>query len=362
MELLASPPTVAPSPPQSPDRGGIVFMRKELNSTRQQVRKLIGSVESLNMQLTEAHGLIERLRAENADLRRRGPADLRTRSAPVGHAEAQVGQWGVRIDLNTERMDPVAILGPELSAVIFLLVRVDRITSLHRWCRVSATWNSALKDDALWRPLCESTWSSWRWPQLPASEQAPEGCGRDRGMWRQWFTDAHWSASELGITTEELVAITWRFEFKDDQSGLKEATAQFFADGTFVSTVPFAPSGRRPLPYRLCNEPVQSANIGVDSSEPQDRQSVALEAELRASPACKFVQGAVCALRPCCCCQHHWSTAGGDHTHPAIRCFAGAHSQNECLVCVTSLSSQSNVTRGWLYRGLAGAGGLRTTW
>lgn len=145
------------------------------------------------------------------------------------------------------------------------------------------------QDDALWRPLCESTWSSWRWPQL--SPQAFDGCQRERGMWRQWFTNAHWSASELGITAEELVGTTWRFEFKDDQSGLKEATAQFFADGTFVSTVPSAPSGRRPLPYQLCNEPLQNAGITADVGEQHARTFAAVAAD-PTSPACKFVQGA----------------------------------------------------------------------
>lgn len=290
MELPASPPTVAPG---SPDRGGIVFLRKELNSTRQQVRQLIGSVDSLNTQLAEAQVVIERLQAENSALRRRGTAALSTRSA-ADCAAPEAGAWGVRIDLTTGKMDPVAVLGPELSAMVFLLVRSDRVASLHRWCRVSATWNSALKDDALWRPLCESTWSSWRWPQLSA--QAFDDCQRERGMWRQWFVNAHWSASELGITAEELVGTTWRFEFKDDQSGLKEATAQFFADGTFVSTVPSAPSGRRPLPYQLCNDPLQSAGIVADVSEQHARTFAAVAAD-PTTPACKFVQGARVVLR-----------------------------------------------------------------
>lgn len=295
MELPASPPTVAPSPPDSPDRGGAVFLRKELNSTRHQVRQLIGSVDSLNAQLVEAQDVIASLRAENAALRRRGTtADLSTSTAPE-RAAAKAGAWGVRIDLSAGRMDPVTILGPELSSMVFLLVRADRVASLHQWCRVSHTWNRALTDDALWRPLCESTWSSWRWPQL-SMQGSCGGSQRGRGLWRQWFTNAHWSASELGITPEELVGTTWRFEFKDDQSGLKEATAQFFADGTFVSTVPSAPSGRRPLPYQLCNEPLQSSGIGADMGEPR---SFATDAAGPTSPAFKFVQG---ARHPPRCC------------------------------------------------------------
>ncbi len=287
MELPASPPSVAPSPPDSPDRGGVVFLRKELNSTRHQVRQLIGSVDSLNAQLAQAQDVIASLRAENAALRRHGTTDLSAPKTPE-RAAAPGGAWGIRIDLSAGRMDPVALLGPELSAMVFLLVRVDRVASFHRWGRVSKTWTSALTDDALWRPLCESTWSCWRWPQL--SKQCFAGSQRKRGVWRQWFTNAHWSASELGITAEELVGTTWRFEFKDDQSGLKEATAQFFTDGTFVSTVPSAPSGRRPLPYQLCNEPLQSSGIGADMAE-QTPSPFATDAAGPTSPACKFVQG-----------------------------------------------------------------------
>ena len=317
MELPASPPSVAPSPPDSPDRGGAVFLRKELNSTRHQVRQLLGSVDSLNAQLVEAQDVIASLRAENAALRRLGTADLSTRSAPA-RAAAQAGAWGIQIDLRAGRMDPVAVLGPELSAMFFLLVRADRVASLHQWRRVSRTWNSALTDDALWRPLCESTWSSWRWPQL--STEAFTGCQRERGLWRQWFTNAHWSASELGITAEELVGTTWQFEFKDDQSGLKEASAQFFADGTFVSTVPSAPSGRRPLPYQLCNEPLQGSGIGTAVGK-QHARSFA-DAAGSTSPAYKFVQGVRQFLRRRSC-QSSLLDAGFHHSLTLTACCGG---------------------------------------
>ena len=333
----ASPPQAPVQPPASPDRGGVVFLRKELNSTRHQVRELIGSVDSLSTALASAQTEIERLRAENAALRRRGAGELRTHSSAPAGARAQADAWGVVIDLRKSDSsgctDPVAVLGPELSALIFLKVQTDRVACLHRWCRVSVAWDAALRDDALWRPLCESTWSSWRWPQLAASDESSPRSG----MWRQWFTNAHWSASERGITAEELVRIRWRFEFKDDQSGLKEATAQFFEDGTFVSTVPSAPSGRRPLPYQLCIEKssLQQWNSS-GGGEADELQAIQASSAAEAAPgaeACKFVQGerpSPCHRCCCwsCCCRHcRLRTLAAEAHHRRCCVLSRRHSQ-----------------------------------
>lgn len=264
-ELPVSPPTgprwddgvaegIPPAALTSPDRGGVAFLRKELTSTRRQVRELVGTVDSLGTELGDARAEIQRLHAENAALRQRPTAGLdRQLSAPAAMcAPAVVG---------SPTADPVAALGPELSALIFLEIHNDRIASLHRWGRVCTAWKEALQDDALWRPLCESTWAPLRWPQVSASHET------QTGMWHQWFIDAHFSAADTGITAEELSNNRWGFEFKQDQSGMEGATAVFNVDGTFVSTVPSAPSGRRPLPYQLCDEGGPSISVQVKRCE-----------------------------------------------------------------------------------------------
>ena len=274
-KLPVSPPTGPPEqsaegvPPSgrvvSPDRGGVPFLRQELSSARRTVRELQGSVETLSLQLGDANTEIGRLRVENAALRARSsstdPRDtVGTIVAPV--LDAVPKNPPVVGSPDSGLMDPVKLLGPELSALIFLQIHADRIGSLHRWTRVSSAWNVALIDDALWQPLCHSTWSAWRWAQNLAARGA-------LAMWRQCFTDAHWAAVDGGITAEELIQRRWGFEFKDDQSGLIEATAAFFEDGHFVTTVPSAPSARQPLPYQLCNGPLSSSGwAGIVAADP----------------------------------------------------------------------------------------------
>ena len=89
--------------------------------------------------------------------------------------------------------------------------------------------------------------NAWRAPPQP-----------EAGLWRQCFHEAHWAATDSGITAAELVKTSWEFVFKGELDPARQEqahTATFGADGTFVSTVPSAPSGRRPLKYHLCHRP-----------------------------------------------------------------------------------------------------------
>ena len=236
-----SPPLSSAEPvePRGSDAG---LLRKELQRSRAQVRQL-------TTELADARTELERLRAANAELERQNAdlqqtAVLHTSSAPPA-IEAEDDGGGI---LPTGRTDPAVVLGHELLALVLLrLRRSECITTAARSLRVSTSWKAALSDDCLWQPLFAATWSRWRAPPQP-----------EAGLWRQCFHEAHWAATDSGITAAELVKTSWEFVFKGELDPARQEqahTATFGADGTFVSTVPSAPSGRRPLKYHLCHRP-----------------------------------------------------------------------------------------------------------
>eukprot|EP01050_Picozoa_sp_SAG11_P030580 SAG11_NODE_9116_length_941_cov_1.150831_1_plen_120_part_00 len=66
----------------------------------------------------------------------------------------------------------------------------------------------------------------------------------------------------------QLIRTPWRFCFKQDLDHARSnaaLTACFRSDGTFVSSVPGAPSARRPLKYFLCAKPGDDAVLPAAS-------------------------------------------------------------------------------------------------